>query len=255
MYVGDHWKIACELPKLGNNLGFDSTLWVCSAGYGLIPASKLIKPYAATFDTSHEDAVGKNPIRIQEWWRELCDKDSPREPSDPWAALSTTNPGDTVMAVMSMSYLRAVQTDISAKRQALANPNNFLLISTGCSNTTGPEQFHLPADSRLRQVVGGAMQSLNVRIARWLLEKATSHRQLNAPWAEKQLQSVLDATPDAPQYARQPQSDTQVKTFIHKHLKATPHLKQSPLLRIFRDEGLACEQKRFGQLYKQVLEN
>ena len=47
LYVGEHWKVSRGLPSLAT--GHRTRLWVCSAGYGLIPADARVRPYAATF--------------------------------------------------------------------------------------------------------------------------------------------------------------------------------------------------------------
>ena len=37
--------------------GRPAQLWACSAGYGLIRADALVRPYAATFTSGHPDSV------------------------------------------------------------------------------------------------------------------------------------------------------------------------------------------------------
>ena len=61
LYVGDHWRAACEAYRLAQQYSSRAELWVVSAGYGLIPSSKTIKPYSATFATGSADSVWRGP--------------------------------------------------------------------------------------------------------------------------------------------------------------------------------------------------
>ena len=47
LYCGDHWAVAKGLAAGAQSRRVE--LWVASAGYGLVPASAPLKPYAATF--------------------------------------------------------------------------------------------------------------------------------------------------------------------------------------------------------------
>src|SRR6266516_150099 len=42
LYVGDHWRAACEAYRLAQLYSSRAELWVVSAGYGLITSSKTI---------------------------------------------------------------------------------------------------------------------------------------------------------------------------------------------------------------------
>src|SRR5687768_13776606 len=53
LYSGDHWQIARSLPDVARGHRIKVRLWVCSAGYGLIPSWAPLKPYSATFSTHH----------------------------------------------------------------------------------------------------------------------------------------------------------------------------------------------------------
>jgi len=49
LYGGDHWSVVRELAT--NDLfGYrDIRIWVCSAGYGLIPLGSRIHPYSGIY--------------------------------------------------------------------------------------------------------------------------------------------------------------------------------------------------------------
>src|SRR5262245_35571216 len=56
LYAGEHWSVVRELTG-SSPLAQTAQLWIMSAGYGLIPANALIRPYAATFSAASADSV------------------------------------------------------------------------------------------------------------------------------------------------------------------------------------------------------
>src|SRR4051794_16593732 len=64
LYAGEHWDIARNLPAAAS--GFvHPMLWVASAGWGLIPADAMIRPYSATFSARHLDSVAPDTAGTQ----------------------------------------------------------------------------------------------------------------------------------------------------------------------------------------------
>src|SRR6267378_5578071 len=57
LYAGDHWSIVRSLVRSNLKSKIRIRVWVCSAGYGLIPFNAPIKAYGATFARGHRDAV------------------------------------------------------------------------------------------------------------------------------------------------------------------------------------------------------
>src|SRR2546423_14228942 len=49
LYRGNHWSIVKSLEAEAANVGVEATLWVASAGYGLLSMEAQVHPYAATF--------------------------------------------------------------------------------------------------------------------------------------------------------------------------------------------------------------
>jgi hypothetical protein len=48
-------------------------------------------------------------------------------------------------------------------------------------------------------------------------------------------------------------TDEAVVSFIRKMMEANPRYSRTRLLRLMRDEGMACEQKRFGNLFTSTM--
>ena len=52
--------------------------------------------------------------------------------------------------------------------------------------------------------------------------------------------------------ARKAVTDEEVRVFVRNALNANPRARHTSLLREYRQAGYACEQKRFGRLFKEV---
>src|SRR5690349_15590446 len=61
LYAGEHWRAACEAYRLTRLYSDRAELWIMSGGYGLIPATKLIKSYGATLASGDADSVWRGP--------------------------------------------------------------------------------------------------------------------------------------------------------------------------------------------------
>src|SRR5262245_32489892 len=78
LYAGDHWATVKSLPTLANEFGFQSKLWIISAGYELIPSEVSIHPYSATFSSGHVDSVARLSLKslsqddiLSLWWEAM----------------------------------------------------------------------------------------------------------------------------------------------------------------------------------------
>ncbi len=255
LYAGDHWSVALSIPEAAPSL--NSQLWVCSAGYGLLPVAASIAAYSATFSNSHPDAVhrGFPGIRRSEllhrWWIQLARWEGPA-PGQPRTlrALAEAHPDASLLVVASAPYLRALGGDLLEAGSALRRQDQISVISAGARDLGWLDEIVVPFDDRLQRVLGGADMSLNIRVARELLRRgAEPLRSELAREAE-----VLSRDLKRPEVlSRTPQTDDEVRLFIGHELSARPGARWSALLRKLRKElGLACEQKRFKQLFEQT---
>lgn len=259
LYKGEHWSVARALPALAADAGWDLELWVASAGYGLVRADAPLKPYAATFTNGQPDSVvrsaarGERRFATQEWWTALTRWAGP-EPAAARSLVSLAQdaPDVSLVFVGSAAYLRAVAHDLAAAASALDHAEQLLVVSGG---SDGPlvEQHRLPVDARLLHALGGTRISLNVRVAAQLVATADDH-EFQFDQARAQLAGMLDLQPDLPTYDRMPLTDDEVRLFIENELDDEPGASQTALLRRLRESARACEQKRFGVLYRDVLE-
>jgi hypothetical protein len=255
LYAGDHWRIVLEIPSSANP-EFQIHLWVVSAGYGLIGIDALLKPYSATFIQSHAESVVPKAAAFTErdWWRRISEwspaPGAPRHVSD----LAAGDSNSFVLLALSEAYANALEDDIAAAVSSA--PGRVALVSAG-RNLRPDDRLAsamLPAEARLKRIVGGAMQGVNARIAR----KIVSEHARWFPEIEKLrrlIESWGDGVPPLPTYNRARMTDTEVRQFIRDDSVAEPRSSKSRALRRLRDSGQACEQARFGRLFQEVADS
>jgi len=258
LYAGDHWQIAASLPTSAATCGVKADLWVVSAGYGLIPSSAMIAPYSATFSSGHPDQVvarfhqreGADVLR--EWWEALSRWPGPvaNKPRT-IAALAALTPAVPIIVVASPKYLIAIQDDLVAARTALAEPGLLIVVSAGARGKGPLAMNMLDCSSRFQASLGGALMSLNVRVARSVLEKRPPY-----PWTVQGFRHVLEnlpmTAPTGDKSHRRAVTDDDVRQYVSKAIHENPRVRHTTLLRRYRESGYACEQKRFGRLFKEV---
>jgi hypothetical protein len=244
LYAGEHWMIARDLPTRVRRAR--TRLWVCSAGYGLIPAEAQIRPYAATF-SGGSDRVPGGADGARHWWRALSSWEGPA-PGEPRSirSLAAADRSASFLLALSASYLNACRDDIAAAVEEVADPDALMVVSAGARSSGGAGVAMVPADARLQRFLGGTRQALNARIAAYLLSDGISSR------AEATQNMTLLLAEQAPltRYERKKLSDREVTEMIACRLAQAPGTSASRLLREFRDAGYACEQQRFAGLYR-----
>ena len=110
----------------------------------------------------------------------------------------------------------------------------------------------MPSSARLQALLGGARQTLNVRLLKRALEEASPDTKLTAPMLRAWAKELAKMQPPAPKYDHIPMSDDEVREYITGKLQQTPSAKHTGLLRQLRDSGRACEQSRFRRLFEEV---
>lgn len=246
LYGGEHWQVARALDQHAAASGYAATTWVCSAGYGLVPVTAPLRPYAATFSPGHPDSVG-DTVSIQRWWDHHTEWQGPVAGTPrSLASLATDAPRMHLLVVLSAMYLRACVRDLITLTGQLRQPEQLTIISVG--GTAPPElrEFVLPADGHLQTVVGGTLGALNVRLAAQLLRSAPNTLPSRPVFADG-LARLQQQAGQRTAFQRTPMTDDQIRAFILEHL--TEHSSHTALLRQLRSSGLACEQRRFAQLF------
>jgi hypothetical protein len=244
LYAGEHWTVARQIPAHPHG-GTQVQLWVCSAGYGLIPAETPIRPYAATFTAGHKDSIPGDDAG-RSWWKALGAWKGPA-PQSPHSMQTLVEADPRALFVLALSppYVRACQDDVLAAIGSLADSDQLMVVSVGTRGGALAD-YVVPADARLQAHLGGTRQALNARIAAHLVSRGI----VNRTQAVEDLTALLAAQPPIPRYDRKKLSDKEVFTLINEAFVRSPGISASRLLRELRDDGYACEQQRFGLLFR-----
>jgi hypothetical protein len=253
LYAGDHWSTVRSFAS--SHFAID--VWVCSAGYGLVRMEDLVVPYAATFSGNHPDSVTRNVADLdsttssEEWWGHASRwKSDFRNRPRSIASLMSEYPHRSLLVVASETYLRAIANDLREGAKAFPDPDRLSILSAGVKQLSGLDEYLVPCDARLQPLVGGALRSLNTRLARRVLGECRHPPRRSS--LSRRYQSLLDKQPTLTKYDRKPMTDANVRKFISEQLASNPNLSHTPLLRRLREQDCACEQKRFAQLYRDV---
>ena len=255
LYAGDHWATVRSF----HSSRFEIHVWVCSAGYGLIGMHDSITPYSATFSTTHPDSVSRNVTdtpegeTTQTWWSQTTkwrghSRGNPRS----LQGLAAEYPRRAMLVVASETYLKAIARDLRETVDQLSDPDLLSIVSAGSKSLDGLDDHLIPCDARLQPLVNGARRSLNTRVAGKILSEARIVPRKSI--LKKKLRKLLAGQPEIQRYDRGPMSDTEVRAFISSQLRQDMRLCHTPLLRMLRDSGRACQQSRFASLYREVKE-
>jgi hypothetical protein len=254
LYAGEYWQVA---KRLGEVVGPATSMWVCSAGYGLMPDDAHITAYAATFAFGQDDSVASTTDDARRWWEALAQWDGP-VPGSPrkFADLTAHNPDAVVIAVMSDAYLKPCADDLRQAAGKLADLDNFAIIGPG-GRYPGLEDLIIPVTAAVQPAVGGSLLSLHARAARRVLEMAKAQQKpLTRPALAALMTELRESAP--PVIARTAGarlSDDQVFVFIRTAMaEETGPVSATRLLRRLRDSGQSCEQARFKGLFQKVMQ-
>jgi hypothetical protein len=251
LYAGEHWQVARSLRGIAEAAGYNVTLWVCSAGYGVIPADALLHPYAATLAFGHEDSVADSSDELRRWWHLLSTwqgpvADAPRS----LAALAAGSPDATILVAVSAAYLRACANDLVQAAGKLRRSEQLTVISAGSQAAGEVGDLLAPADARLQSALGGSLMSLNARAVAHILQSSGS-APVERPTVAALLHELAATQPQWTKPQRTAATDEDLRALIKSRLADGP-ISRSVLLREVRSAGRACEQGRFSRLYADV---
>ncbi|MFD4481496.1 hypothetical protein ACFWPU_36035 [Streptomyces sp. NPDC058471] len=242
LYRGDHWTRSRRLVTAASAAGYRTQLWVASAGLGLQPVepkTQSAPAYAATFSTRHADSVATSTADNAQWWGHL-------QAGTGQATLQELGQRGPVLMVLSEVYAGAMEEELLA----LGSQGGEALLIGGVREIPGVHRVR--SDAGLSHALGGTLTSLNVRMAASWLEHSKDNT-LTSPATQKAWNEWAAATTKRVQYNREPMSDDDVIAFIQREAVKLPGISRTRLLRALRDEGKACEQSRFANLYTRTM--
>ncbi len=252
LYVGNHWAAVRSMSKVAHARGWTHThLWVASAGYGLVESSRKLVPYGATFAPGHPDSVVSVAERdaadeqARGWWRDL----NKRRKSI--ASLPSLDPDAAIVFVGSRYYVDAAADDLALVASKLSDPSRLVIVTGAESRHEALHPYLVIPRAGLRSAVGGPLTALHARTALFLLGELFPST-WSAPEARRQVAMLHAVTPVLERPDRQPMSDKEVTAFVRRAFKTDRTLSASRALRLLRQSGKACEQKRFKSLFEEV---
>ena len=257
LYTGNSWYVARDLRS---TLEIDSRLWALSAGFGLLRADDDIAPYGATLAGGHADSVVRRTdpdcaSRVtRTWWGALCDWRGPSSQTSSHreiASVAAKHPADLFLICAGRAYVDAMADDLARAANHLAAPERLIIFGSGECPDGRLGRSWVRVQSRVRLTVGGALNSLFIRIARYALVEGDS-----SPADACGMQAMVDrlaASVERPTAIRRNKSsDEQIANWIAGELQSGERIVKSAALRKLRQGGRACEQNRFGRLFDEV---
>jgi hypothetical protein len=256
LYAGDHWSIVRTIASQALNHRFRARVWICSAGYGLVPYRAALKSYKATFARGHRDSVSLArsfkacSVENQRWWDSLGSSWKGPVPGKPrrLCDIPRTCGKAPMLVALSSDYLAATAKDLG---KLISDPYYRAHLHVISCGTQSPDALLspnlLPCDARMQRAVGGARVSLNVRIAAYLLSQLKTGKEPHK--IVRELCTNIERKPLS-QTKRIRVTDFDVKNFIQVECRKNPRLSRTTLLQSLRRKKMACEQSRFARLYR-----
>ncbi|MFO1431312.1 MAG: hypothetical protein U1F76_14405 [Candidatus Competibacteraceae bacterium] len=252
LYCGRGFTEALETAPLTGH-----SLWILSAGMGLITAADHIPAYdltlAGTSTNSIRSKIVPGPFRADRWWSHI---NKLREEQRSLSWLLHRHPKTTLVLTLSAAYAELVKTDLEKLDVADLNRLRIIGLASDDPLPLRLKPLWMPYDDRLDgpdSQIAGTKSDFPQRATRHFIEMilasdptapAEQHRtQVEAALANKR-------RPCIPQ--RERMSDQEILTVITQEWDKADN-SASRMLRILRDDRrIACEQKRFSVLFKQA---
>jgi hypothetical protein len=247
LYCGEYWKIAKQAERM-------ATVFVASAGLGLQKMDSNCPGYGATFASNSADSIpnpmGDFAVARSEWWE----------------CLRTNRLGYSIDEVKSEVVLVAVssayQVALSEDLKELAASGRKVIVMSGSEKIS---QFndvenigHIKTEQWLRMQLKGSTPCVGIRFAEHVIKenKWKSYEEIKAEYEELEKRYENRGSERLPKFDRESMDPEKIKVWIKKEIDSSSKDRRpakSVLLRKFRDDGNACEQKKFGDLYNQVV--
>ena len=184
LYIGSNWKEVLSCAKTASSVGFASQLWVVSAGWGLIPASFKITPYAASFSEGESSIHNlkwpqefNSKQRSRSWWQAINQKrnlDLPSSVPQLYSSLPDKN-NLRVLIILSKEYYLPLELEIL---ELISLEADVVIVSSGMYSEL--EMVHpvikdhvLPLNTKFKTANESLKKNchvLNATMATWLLE-------------------------------------------------------------------------------------
>lgn len=243
LYKGVGWKATIDTNnKLSSK--YKTALYIASAGYGLIASNSKIASYDATFAPRTSNSINKftNDKRANiEWWDNINDFKIEDFPHDSYFFI-----------ILPHNYLIATQNFIK-KIIEKYDKKVFIFIANQNETLSFMRGYTIEFDLRFNSYQTGTLSSLLARAVLWLTDEIIKHE---IPFEHHLFQSHIEEKMKNYTHYKMPKreqlSEEDLIKEIEKMINKDEIESASRGLKKLRESGIACEQKRFGSLFKKV---
>ncbi len=255
LYNGDGWKRSLAARDAMEKCLGNATLYILSAGFGLLRKDDLVPPYSATF-APDEDQIARRveggnftTEAHRSWWKAISEKRGQFMPS----RFEELTSHDFILIAAGVDYLQATDSDIS-KLARTHRQERLFIIGIGTQLSALDPAIRpclLPVDISVELMLPGPRSTVNQRALQWAVEKVISKVSWDARAVREEISNELSewrlTRAAMPQRELHRLDDVAVERWISSSLDKKPNLPKHKLLEMFR-QGHSCEQKRFFKL-------
>ena len=242
LYKGVGWKAALD-TKINFLKKFNTELLVSSAGYGLIKECDEIAPYAVTFAKGHNDSVHNFSINMATslWWNSINKFD-----------LNKLDKDASIFIVLPSEYLISMKDTIDELISIFGN-KVFIIVVAKRELPKSFEKNILRFDTRFNSYQQGTLTSIIQRCMKWLSnEIVINDLEINHQILQTYIDIFLSKQTKYEVEKRIQCTDEKIVELISNHILKDEIKSASKGLKKLRSIGYACEQKRYGQLFKKT---
>lgn len=245
LYKGGTWKASLD-TKTQLLTKYKTELYIASAGYGLIHSEDKILPYNSTFASSTTNSISKfqNNSEVKaniKWWNSV----------NKFSLTSFSNES-YFFIVLPHNYLIASQDTVEGLINIFGK-QVFIFIANKYSLPNFMENNIIKFDSRFNNFQPGVVSNMLQRAVLWLSNEIVkkdiplSHTAIQNHIEKEMLKHEIFIMP-----TRIKLSEEEIYKNIKSMIQAENIQSASKGLKVFRTMGYACEQKRFGKIFKEI---
>lgn len=228
----------------------NGSLWVVSAGAGLIHGDELLAPYDLTPVGNQgglQNVLQRHRTTAAQWWGSLCGGQAV-------ARLLGDHANHMLLAALPANYVEMIESDLA---QCASFASERMRLFTSRAGAAGLPahlaEVVMPYDERLESVATykGTRADFPQRALRHFVEVLQGHT-LDLPGGRAAVDQFMKSCLRPESVNRRRADDSAIKEIIRREWRRTGG-RCSVLLRYVRDDALvSCEQGRFSQLWRSV---
>jgi len=245
LYKGSAWQATLNTKTILSSK-FNTNLYVASAGYGLIHSETKICSYNSTFTSSTPNSINKFIIDSGknanvEWWNSINKFE-----------LSSFQKGSYFFIILPHEYLSAAQDTIKFLIEKF-DKNVFIFIANKNATPTFMKNHVIKFDSRFNNFQNGILSNILQRAVLWLSNEIIEKDiPLNHQVLQEHIETKMGIYEVFKMPIRKKLTDKETRIKIKNMILDNNITSATRGLKNLRNSGFACEQKRFGKIFREV---